>query len=78
MCREDPKHNAQRGPKNLRACVCEFLEMFETPPAIPRQEIEREGKREKQGREVYTTHRVQWGEERRRCRKHRVSTTPAY
>ena len=45
--------------------MCNSLRKFETPPTIPRQEIEREGKKEGQDREreTDTTHRVQWGEE---------------
>ena len=53
-------------PGHRTACVCNSLRKFETPPTIPRQEIERKGKREgctgAGQRETYTTHRVQWGE----------------
>ena len=64
-------------PGHRTACVCNSLRKFETPPTIPRQEIEREGKKEVQGRERQTQHTGCSGE-RRRCRKHRLSTTPAY
>ena len=38
-----------------RAClVCNSLRKFETPPTIPRQEIEKEGKKEVQDRERQT------------------------
>ena len=35
-------------PGHRTACVCNSLRKFETPPTIPRQEIEREGKKEGQ------------------------------
>ena len=43
----------RRYPLAFRLCV-QFPEKFETPPAIPRQEIERKGEREKQDRERHT------------------------
>ena len=59
-------------PGHRTACVCNSLRKFETPPTIPRQEIEREGKKEVQGRERQTQH-TECSGERRRCKK----TTPS-
>ena len=51
----------QRGPRAPVHCACLWrnsLGKFETPPTIPRQEIEEERMREK-----HTQHPGQWGEE---------------